>query len=565
MNMSDMGMHTEITGVSATALVLRIVLLLATATVAGVGLFRPAVVDVGRRAVVVAWTAAAVTAVIDIASIFLLNANIPFAVVQLLLAVAVPPLLKWSAPPAYAGLALLVVLISEIALDHAGLEFLADTACALAVVSWLGLTVLASGEWKSSRLRPKPVALTLAVVLTLAGVLQILVSGVGCDRRLFASDFGMALLAVALLPIVVTVLSLVLPRRVYPIGAFVVVIAYSAWGALGAIGKPADLPTPGVPLLGQITLAGQQVPILVTPQQPGKNLVHLPDIASVRVQGEAAAARPGSDGTWAEVTLPPGRSTLTVEREGTKSTIEVDAGAATGPDSAIGPDGAECASAALGGLLGGAHDVLTNCPADVLSEGDTDALRKLVGFLASRPVPAITVVGDNSPRSIAAGEVVRTAAAQRHVPVDTQTRPDNALVLVSGWAAAAAKLGTVSSQQTEQPTFTHGVYLAPWLLTSPLAKSVVSSAIPLRFDPREQRSLTYTVTLANSFGGETASIAGFDQWLRAQGQSLDERVRVYASAQVDVMQMQGMDMDHGYPGQWVPNGTVVPISGPLSD
>src|SRR5262249_17742457 len=151
-----------------------------------------------------------------------------FAIGQMLLAVAVPPTLRWRTPAAYLGFGLLVVLISEISLSHMGIEFLADTGYTVGVVAWLGLTLLAPES--SGRLRPRPVGLTLAIVLARAGVLQIAVSGVGFDRRLYDTGFGAALLVVALLPIVVTALTITLPaRRLYPIGALLVVVAYMAW------------------------------------------------------------------------------------------------------------------------------------------------------------------------------------------------------------------------------------------------------------------------------------------------------------------------------------------------
>jgi hypothetical protein len=247
-----------------------------------------------------------------------------------------------------------------------------------------------------------------------------------------------------------------------------------------------------------------------------------------------------------------------ISRDGKESTLSVDTGS--------GPAGravdAECANAALGGLIGGSRVALTSCPSDALSTGDAEAVHKLVDYLAGRKIPAITIVGDDSPRSKAATEVVRRAG----IPVSDTEQPNSALVVVAGWSGAAAELSEVAAEQTRKPTFVDGIYLAPWLLTAPLLKSVVSSAVPLRFDPRDPQTLAYTVALANAFPGETGSLGGLDQWLAAQGQHPDPSVRLYASAQVDAMPMDNtMDgMEMTYPGQWVPNGTIVPISGPLS-
>ncbi|MFC0433270.1 hypothetical protein [Kutzneria buriramensis] len=542
--MTDMG--TPATSVPAAVLLLRIVLLLASATVAGIGLLRPTVASVRRGTVLIAWAAAGVTAVADLISLLWLDTSPAFAIGQLALAVAVPLTLRPRTVSAYLGFGLLVVLISEISLSHMGIEFLADTGYAVGVVAWLGLTLLAPEP--TGRLRPRPVALTVAIVLALAGVLQIAVSGIGFDRRLYDTGFGLALLAVALLPIIVTALTI---RRLHPASTLLVVVAYVAWAALGAIPRPADLPTPGVPLLG----SASGVPVLVAPQRPGRNLVHLPGEATV--DGVKALARPGMSGTWAEVDLPPGRSDLRISLGGKESTLAVDTGA--GAARAVDP---ECAEAGLGGLIGGSRLPLTTCPSDGLSTGDADAVHKLVDYLKGRKIPAITVVGDGSPRARAAEDVVRRAG----IPVSDTEEPNSALVVVAGWSGAAAELSRVAVEQTQKPTFVDGVYLAPWLLTAPLLKSVVSSAIPLRFDPRDPRTMAYTVALSDAFPGATGSIGGLDSWLAAQGQQPDPSVRLYAAAQVDAMPMDNtMDgMEMAYPGQWVPNGTIVPISGPLS-
>ena len=546
--MTDMGMDTSVTGVPPAVLLLRIVLLLATATVAGIGLLRPTVVSVRRNTFVIAWVAAAVTAVADLISLLWLESNVVFAVGQVVLAVAVPATLRRRTPSAYLGFGLLVVLISEISLSHMGIEFLADTGYTVGVVAWLGLTLIRP---PTNRLRP--LALTLAVVLALAGVLQIAVSGVGFDRRLYDTGFGLALLVVALLPIVVTALTITLPaNRLYPVGALLVVVAYLAWAALGAIPRPADLPTPGVPLLG--SAAG--TPVLVVPQRPGHNLVHLP--VEAVVNGVHAVHRPGTNGAWAAIDLPPGRSTLQISAAGKESVVSVDTG--SGP--AGRPVDPECANAALGGLIGGSRVALTSCPSDTLSTGDAESVHKLVDFLAARKISALTVIGDDSARAKAAADVVRRAG----IPVFDTEQPNSALVVVSGWSTAADTLSRVAVEQTRKPTYINGIYLAPWLLTAPLLTSVVSSAIPLRFDPRDPQTLAYTVALSNAFPGETGSIGGLSSWLAAQGQQSAPPVRLYASAQVDAMPMDNtMDgMEMAYPGQWVPNGTIVPISGPLS-
>lgn len=590
MNMSDMGGDTGAAGVDATALVLRLVLLLATTSVTGIGVCRQLLPAVPRRLVLVTWFAGAVAAASALLSLLLLPVDPLFAVAHLVLALAIPVLLRRAAPAAVAGYLLAAILVGESALGQGGLAFLADSVYTLGVAAWFGLTAVSRltdpAAWTSTRFRPVAVAQTIAVSLALAGVVRLLESGIGFDERVVGSASGLALLAAVFLPLAATVLTGTLARgreaagqwRGYPAGAAVLVVAFLVSGAVAAMPRPATQPS-GVPLLGRISLAGQGFPVLVSPQRPGRNLVHFPDSAGpgLVVRGAdgvpvLAEARPGSAGIWAEVTLPGGRSELTVGRATATDTVRVDTGSASGPAGAVGADGPECASAALGELVAGRHEALTGCPADGLTGPDADALRSLVNFLASNGVPAITIDTDPSPRATQAADLVRAAAADHHVPVAPDARPNGALVVLSGWSAAPDQLTVAADLQRRQPAYDHGIFLAPWLLTAPVVDKVVSSAIPLRFDPREERSLRYTTGLGSAFGGELASPAGFTGWLAAQQDSIAAvPVRMYATAQVDAMPMDGspggmagMAMDGQLPGQWIPGSTVVGISAPLA-
>jgi hypothetical protein len=122
--------------------------------------------------------------------------------------------------------------------------------------------------------------------------------------------------------------------------------------------------------------------------------------------------------------------------------------------------------------------------------------------------------------------------------------------------------------QSSSVSYGYGVYLAPWLLNPPIVQSVASSLLPLRFNPRVAASLSYSVALANAFGGENATPEGYYRWLAAEGQPAPAGgVQVYAAAQVDAMPMSGpgmADMTQAYPGQWIPGGTIVPVSGVLN-
>ncbi|KAA5831086.1 hypothetical protein ABT337_20435 [Saccharopolyspora hirsuta] len=546
--------HVAASDVDILALVLRVVLLTSTALVAGIGLLRPAVTAAPR----LAWGAAALAAAASAGSAVVLDINIGFAVVHAVLALAVPIALRWRAVATYLGFGLALLLIAEAALEHASFEFFLDTVFAAVAVVWFGI---AAGEWRSdSGLRPGPVALTAALALAGAGTAQLLASGL-LDRRLVETAHGLALLVLAVAALGVLVLTLALRdvRRRYRFGAVGVLVAVVAWTALPGLPPPADLPVPGVPRA--VSAAGTSV--LVSPHRPGRNLVHFPESAGLDVVVETAAGiaravpRPGSSGTWAEIDLPAGRSDLVVRRGAEEDSVEVDAGQLPPLPDAAGPDGTECASAALGDFAAGAPEVLDRCPSAELSDEDSDALRQLIGYLAEFPVPAIDVVGDDSPRGRAAAELVTAEARQRGIPVRDDR--DGALVVVSGWTRAAEALDEANRGQS----YLYGVQLAPWLLHGPVVNKVAGASIPLRFDPRDQRSLTYGMTLAARFGGEPPSLAGFRRWLAARGDHATGAVSVYASAQVDVMQMTNHQHGSAAAGQWIPKGTIVAISGPL--
>jgi hypothetical protein len=416
--------------------------------------------------------------------------------------------------------------------------------------------------------------LTLATLLTLAGAVQLALSGAGFDRRLYETAFGIALLVIIILPVAVTVLSGFLLRdaelgRAYRLGSAGIALGFLAWSALAAIPQPAPLPIPGVPLLSNAFAS----PLLLSPQRPGRNLVHFPDSAgtglSVGVEGglfTPATGRPGAEGTWATVELPQGRSNLVVRKGDAEVSIDVDAGDQPGP-TITDADAPECAAAALGGLVNARRDVLAACPADALTPEDSGALVKLVGFLAARKPSAITLVQDDSPRGTAAAKVVRDTADSVGLRVQVESDPNSALLVVSGWADGYTAMTRAAEAQRLSPTYQYGLYLAPWLLNGPIVNSVASSSLPLRFDPREPLAVSYSVAVGNEFGGESPTVAGFHNWLGEQAKNVLGEVQIFASAQVNAMPMypnephsEGMVMNRDYAGQWVPNGTIVPVS-----
>ncbi|SDH76951.1 hypothetical protein SAMN05192558_10342 [Actinokineospora alba] len=556
---------------SAWPVALRLALLLVTAFVAGVGLVQPRAT--GRVWILTALLAA-VSAVLAGLSVFVTDVAVLGAVAHAVLVALVPALLGRPAAR-WASAAVVLLLVIETAMGRSGVEFAADTVYVAAAVAWFGLAVHALAG--SAPGRRGQLALTLGGILVLAGAARLGTSGVAFDRRVHTSGYGLALVAVVALPLLVTVLA-ALPRgtdRAFRLGTAGIVAAFVAWSSLVAIPRPADLPIAGVPVLAEAALGEAKVPVLISPHRPGRNLVHFPASAGNRLEvrvadGPAVPATPraGAEGTWAEVDLPSGVGEVSVVSGGDSDTVEVDPGTDAGPTQAAGVDGPECASAALGGLLAGRREQLTRCPSDVLSTEDETALRKLVGFLGSRGVTGLTIRGDDSPRASQAAEAVRSAAAEAGLRIDPEPLPDNALVVVAGWSTAAAALTTAAAQQADAPVFGYGLYLAPWLLNTPLATSVTTVSAPLRFDPREQLPVSYAIAVGNGFGGENPTVAGFDAWLG--NRKVTGEVQIFAAAQVTVMPMgpgevhtPGMPMSEELAGQWVPKATIVPVSAVL--
>ncbi|WP_158641310.1 hypothetical protein [Amycolatopsis eburnea] len=555
--------HSAPTGsstVDVLALVLRLALLLSTAFLAGGGLLRAP----GQRPRRTLYVLGGVSALLAVVSAFAADVNVVALAIHVVLAVAVPVLpraTRWTSA------ALLVLVVLETSLGGTGVEFAIDTVFVAAAAVWFGFALL--GPATTAAVRPGPLALTLGGLLVLAGAVRFGLSGLGFDRRLYSTLFGLAVVAVVVLPVVVSVLAGVFKARAYRFGVLGVALGFVAWSALGAIPVPPPLPVPGVPLLADE--AG--FPVLVSPQRPGRNVVHFPASAgndlSVGAAGlvTKAVARPGAEGTWADVELPPGRSDLEIHRGDTTSVVEVDAGTAAGP-AITDADAPECASAALGGLVAGRADVLSACPSDALTPEDGGALVKLVEFLAGRKPSALTLVEDDSPRGLAAAKLVRETAARTGLAVRPDAGPDTALVVVSGWSAGYTAMTRAAELQRLEPIHQYGLYLAPWLLNGPIVNAVASASLPLRFDPREATAVGYAVAVGNRFGGESPTLGGFRNWLGAAGSAGD--VQIFAAAQVNAMPMYptephatGMVMDRDYAGQWVPDGTIVPITSVL--
>lgn len=530
------GGFDAVAGVSVWVVVLRLTLLLVSALIAGSGL--AVVVPKWARAANFALAALAVGLVA--VSLVAFDAHVLGALAHGVLVALVPVLLGKPAVRWVAAV-LTLLLVIETSVGDSGLLLVANTVYVAGAVAWVALALSASP-------RSRQHALSLGVVLALGGLVRLVSSGFAFDRRVYETVLGVGLVVVVLLPLAA------LGIRRY--GTLAVAAGLLVWSGLAAIPSPQELPVPGVPVLAT---AGR-VPVLISPHRPGPNLVHFPS-GNHRVKvgdGPEVPAVPstGADGTWALVDLPSGRGEITVLSGEDDFEVSFDTGTAPGPAADV-----ECATAALGSLVSGRRDVLTSCPADELSTEDADALTKLVVFLKNKGVTSVRLVEDGTPRGLKAAALVRSS-------IEVKDSGD-ALVALSGWSDAYRALSRAGVEQAERPVYPHGLYVAPWLLTTPIATSVTTLAVPLRFDPREQLPIGYAIEVGNEFGGANPTPAGFRSWLG--GRPAGDQVQIYAVAQVTVMPMgpdeahgPGMPMQEELAGQWVPKATVVPVSPVLS-
>jgi hypothetical protein len=384
-------------------------------------------------------------------------------------------------------------------------------------------------------------------------------------------------------------------------------VAFATTAALATLPHPAAAPVPGQPLARPVEMPFQHLAVLVAPMRPGPNLVHIaatpavagsesaghhhgapapatpPGTFTVSAGGAAVPVTPraGAPGEWAVLDIPAGTDRITVtdsDAAGTPATVPVDVGTAPAEpalaQALAGPDGPECASAMLGGLVAGSAraangatpvpTTLVECPSQRLTTADGNALRDEVDFLAGRGITGLSLVADDSPRGRAAADLVRAEAGTKSLPVRGTGVVTDTLLVVSGWSGAVPALKDAVSRSADEPA--GGIVLAPWLLANSVVVTAPSEVVALPFNPGESPARQYGATVAAVFPGEGPSTAGYLAWLRAGGPGapLAQRVTFYGAAPVDVpMGMDDMDMASGNPGDWYPSGTVVPISPPL--
>jgi hypothetical protein len=455
--------HLDV-GFSVGPLWLRVALLAAVLVVAGFALLRGFLAEPDRRTTVAVVTAAGVAAALEL----LLSGGLALpdqAVPLLLAAIALPLYLALSSDPARA----------------------AAVGVARRFAPWV--------FW--------PAAALAAIRFTQAWF-------GGADRAQFAPllHAGVVLGLVA-----VAWFAVARPHRgtgvlVMRISAGVLATGLVAGVGQAAVSRNAD-PAPGRAAGVTVDVGGRQVHVVVVPNLPGLNLVHV-DVDGLTVGTDPADQAMPQPAGWHAVELPAGRAEVRVGDGRAFGSFVTDTGSSgAAPTGLAGPDGPECASALLGRML--ATGPLTSgatCPADRLRPRDADRLTGTVDRLAGSGATSVVVVTDGSPRGKAAAETVRTAAMARGMAVHAQGRAAEPLVVVSGWARAAV---LAQSGVVDRGAGGPAAYFAPWLpAPAPGTTAVPAAGVVDREGASYQR---YVTALLDAYPTQRPSVAGYRGWL----------------------------------------------------
>jgi hypothetical protein len=431
------------------------------------------------------------------------------------------------------GVLLLTVLAVEAAAGHAGVPWVLSLLHTGAATIWIGavagLAFAARGSRAATARRLALPGVGSAFVVTVTGVAQAVLDRVGWDSLAF--DRVVQVKAVLLLIALAAGARAVRVR----VGQQALILPRVELGLLCAAALlGASLPLlPAPPPSGRVVITAVGT---VTPGRPGRNLVHV--ASGVQVNGRPSREMAGADGGFAWVDLPPGRSTVKLGGVA----VAVDTGRRPG----LVPDGPECASAQVAAAL--RQRSLLACPEDALSPRDRTALAEAVAGLANRGVRAIDVVGDETPRSLKAQEVVRSAARSRSMTY----APGGASVLTGGWSTTTALLQRLG----RRPGPPDGLLLAPWLLSGQLLAGApaVAGVLALPFDPGSTDARAYRVALPVT---EAPTASGYAAW---GGRTAPARLWAYG-----VVQVLPTSLAHGHRRRgWLPGGTLTAVSRALA-
>lgn len=492
-----------------------------------------------------------------------------------------------------AGLATVTWLCWGAIQDSFGAAILMLGHVAVAVV-WAGAVLASASAEPGTRgalvRKLGPVSLAAGVLASVTGVLSarkydVTLSGIT------VTDYGSVVVIKVVLLVLAGLLGLgvryLLRRKGNPgprrggvlarVEFGVLALALLAGAVITSLPTPGPTPTAGAPFVRALEIDDALTGLVITPQQPGKNLVHVMTdrFTDLVIDGRKyrTEARPGSQGLWAEVELPAGRSLLEIRQGRQVAGQIVNTGDGPLQVGTTGPDGAECAAAALGAYLGGSRLPMGPCPSQSLSAEDAAALGGLIANLKTRDVKVVRLISDATPRGVAAVKVVKQATKANGISLLTygDAGKADATLSVAGWEVSQAALADL--REKSPPLY--GTYLAPWLVQAGIVRTAGGSPLSaLPFDPGGALAQGYIVALRKVGPNESASSAGFAAYLAARGEGLPPRdVFLYAAtAGFDIMPIGGElnsaanTSGHGHGGvdvTWFAGGALTPVSGKL--
>lgn len=290
-------------GAPVSITLLRLVLLTALATVAGIGLLRPVAGPPVRAERVVAVVAALAATGAAVAAVTWSGSGSPGWTLGLLaVVVAIPVLLGTRAAvfavfPAVGVTAALAVLLGSARPSTTATVLDAGYAVAAVVLAGAALHLFAHRVTGDGAAVVRPVAVAAGVVATALATAQLLYTGPFSTIDLAGTGYGRAALVALAAPAVVTVLLLaeLLSRRDgdRPVtararrraaavrergrtaAAVVAALGVAATSVLAALPTPAPDAEPGRLLARGLDLGSGPLTLVVTPMRPGPNLVQL--------------------------------------------------------------------------------------------------------------------------------------------------------------------------------------------------------------------------------------------------------------------------------------------------
>jgi putative copper export protein len=513
---------------SAPVRVARVVAIVAAVVVAGAALLRPVAGPPSEAARRVTGPAAAASALA--ALIGALAGLPPLSLLGLGALTLIAAAAAFAATPAFAmlgGGAVVGWLCRDAISDGVRPGALMVGHVGVAAV-WVGavLAVATAAADRRGRLvrRLGPYAVAAGVSAAATGVLSAREYNLTISS-LTVTDFGRLVVLKAVLLLAVAGLGLIAhcAVRARAAGGFAraelvaSVLALVAGGVLTGLPAPGPTPTSGVPLARRLLIGDAVTGLMVVPQRPGPNLVHLMTdrFTDLVVDGRRypAQARPGADGMWAQIQLPAGHSRIEVHQGRHMVQQVLNAGSTPVAVSLTGPDAPECAASALGALLGGSESPLTVCPHQILRPADADALRATVLELVRRGARSATLITDDTPRGRAAAGTVRSAAAAAGMPIRNAAPAADVVIATAGWAVTDAALRDRSGREP-----LYGTYLAPWLMQAEIVAAAGGAPLAvLPFDPLGPVASAYVAALRQVAPSQSASAAGLSAFRAARG------------------------------------------------